>query len=293
MKRPKRIERKQARGSRAWRAFTLIELLVVIAIIAILAGMLLPALSKAKAKAQGIMCMNNTKQLTLGWIMYAGDNNDKLTGNYDGGGAQNPANTNRTWCVGWLDFGTRPDNTNTYLLMASQLGSYVGYSTGIFKCPADKSTVVLGGHRYPRVRSVSMNGYLGELSRSGPYTAGYWNFKKLSSITRPSPSECFVFLDEREDSINDGWFAVDMAGYDPPNPNALVIEDYPASYHNGAAGFSFADGHSEIHKWHDPRTMPPLRKGQLLPLGQPVPGSVDVDWLQSHASSKIKNPTRF
>jgi prepilin-type N-terminal cleavage/methylation domain-containing protein/prepilin-type processing-associated H-X9-DG protein len=268
--------------------FTLIELLVVIAIIAILAAMLFPALSKSKLKAQGAMCMNNTHQLMLAWHMYAGENNDHLTGSYVGGAGPE-------WDGGgFMDFtsGNRDNYDITYHLTSSPLWQYCGKNAAIFKCPADRSMARDNlGRQVPRIRSISMNPFMGGPDGSGfggslSINQFYKTFTSLSSMAQPS--KLFVFLDENEDSINDGWFALSMNGYTTPN-TANIMVNWPAYYHNRAAGIVFADGHSEIHRWLDGRTMPPVKDQTLVQnlTGTSFsPSNPDVFWLQDHASTK-------
>lgn len=264
--------------------FTLIELLVVIAIIAILAGMLLPALAKSKTKAQGIFCMNNHHQLLLGWLMYAGDNQERIP--YAYASEKDPNTSDGAWVQGILDYAnpSTRDNWDTKYLEQSVLWPYTGKTKSIWKCPADRSTGINDKKQVvPRVRSMSMSIWTGGNEGTDGGWGALWRvYTKTSDMNDPGASNTYVLLDEREDSINDGFYVVQMDGY--PDASQTKMVDFPASYHNRAGGFSFGDGHAEIKKWVDGRTTPPISK--TLQLNQSQPKNPDIVWMQERSTRK-------
>lgn len=266
-------------NTRHHKAFTLIELLVVIAIIAILAGMLLPVLSTAKAKAQGIKCMGNMKQLALAWTMYAGDNEERLPLNHSGGNEQ----AERRWVSGMMNLGAAdwPDHTNILFLKEGKLGSYLGANHEVYKCPGDRSTGTIAGRRFPRVRSVSMNGYLAsDVYRDAGFRVAF----KSSDINQPSPSDTFVLVDERADTIDNDFFAVGSVAFQDASGSGTRWWEIPGNYHGNASSFSFADGHASIHRWTT--AMPPMGTSFNNDGFQLDPHNSDCLWLFEHATGR-------
>lgn len=251
-------------------AFTLIELLVVIAIVAILASLLLPALARAKAKAQGAACLSNVRQLHLAWTLYADDGEERFINNH---GVDETREKRNNWVNNVLDWGNSDDNTNLTYLTGGLLAPYAARSSALFHCPSDKSRAENG----PRIRSYSMNSLVGDPGvLTNRFNPDWVQFFRASDVVRPAHT--FVLLDEHPDTINDGFFM-----------NRLHEDRWgnlPASYHNGASSLSFADGHSESHRWVVPGTIRPAVKGGAG--GAAALPPTDWDWLRERTSVLVR-----
>ncbi len=296
------MKTKNQRSVRCAEAFTLIELLVVIAIIAILAAMLLPTLAHAKTQAQGVKCMSNERQLSLGWTMYNGENADHFVLSSADLGTSDPMNK-YAWTQQTEDFTPNSYNWDPACpvvgMMNGPLYPFIK-SAGVFVCPSDTSMVhsnSASGPWVPRTRSISMNYYLGGFGDSNLVNS-YPIYKQMSDLRpgkTPGPAGTWLFMDERQDSINWGNYCVVMTGDSPYAPQSFEFDqDMPGFLHNNAVGLSFTDGHAEIHKWADPRTCPPMwsyAQCSVNPTGPngpsanglPVRDDMDVRWLQLHS----------
>lgn len=263
--------------------FTRHDLLIVTALLSLVVIVQIPMLGNTRSSGQSAVCADNLRRLIQAWSMYADDNGGRVVPN---NAFQRFADTPATtWAGGWLDFTSSLDNFDPYYLVdpkfpswnpgnSGLLGPYVNLDASLFKCPADQSVVTAFGRHQERVRSVSMNNWMG-----GGVWAGqtqFQVFRKLSDIVRPEPAKALVILDERADSINDSIFLINMT---------TNLVDFPAAYHDGGANLSFADGHVDYHLWKDSRTVPPLRPGRLLALDVPMTNNVDLDFLRSVATA--------
>ncbi len=266
-----------ARFPNTGRAFTIIECLAILAVLAVLFTTLLPGLARTRPPSHAVRCQNNLRQLTVAWGMYAADSNDALPLNAFSGAAMGGVNTSN-WITGWLDWTTTSDNTNIAVVADpryAKLASYFARDARLFKCPADNylSAIQKSIGFKQRVRSISMCIAIGQGEGKQAYIPALRIVTRMSDISSPPPARTWVLADEQADSINDPCLVVNPTLY-PANYQWI---DLPAAYHNGAGSFSFADGHTELKKWRDPRTLIRPMNGDYLPIISP--GNVDYQWV--------------
>ncbi|HEX7862154.1 MAG TPA: type II secretion system protein [Verrucomicrobiae bacterium] len=255
--------------------FTLVELLVVIAIIAILASLLLSGIAGAKERARTAVCINNQRQLYLGWAMYTHENDGRVPGNNGGGTPESP-----TWVSGFMCYETDPwfsrergDSTNKLLLNPGEFGSigpFVG-SADIYQCPSDKSWLLIDGRRHRRVRSFTMNNFIGH-DQSNHIPNFQW-FANENDLAAAGPNRIYLFIDTHEDTILGDFFDFNMQE---------KFFSVPASRHGGGGVVTYAGGSVALKKWKDSRTKLPFTRRRVLVT--PSPNNPDLDWLRWHST---------
>jgi len=261
----------------------------LLVLVGFLTLMILPAFARTRSDSRAFQCLNNVRELTRAWRMYCDDSQDALP--YSAALDRQRYLFQYVWTTGSLD--NNPANQSNWNvtrdIQVSPLWKYCGTNAGLWRCPGDQSFVVVNGVVKPRVRSMAMNMHLAGWGG----TDGGWGWEKAwkfylkaTDFAPQPPAKLFVLMDMREDSIDIGNFATKMDGYSMTSPNGIFygFNDLPGAYHDGAGTLSFADGRAEVHRWTDPRTVPPLISGGQVDDGFASPHNPDVAWLQDHST---------